>query len=300
MPLPNLFCNYVIEGKWNKNRYRIVKKLGEGAVGAVYEAMGLGDNKRYALKFGEDNISLNREYNILKELEDVVNVVKAYEIDDVNIGGRIYYFVIIEYVSGSTLNDYRKKNNVAITGALYITIILLKLMGEIHSKGYILGDTNLNNIIIGNSEQEIKFVDLGGVVGIGAAIKEFTPTYDRASWRCGCRISEPSYDIFSAAMILTQLLLKIDIDPRKQTLDRLVAKLDNGVVNEVLRIYIIGTLYGKKEDAKNFANALLTIYNEERIKEKIVKKQKSDYRINLFFVGSLSLFIFTAWLIFIK
>ncbi len=300
MSLSDLFYNDIIEGKWNKNRYRIIKKLGEGGIGAVYKAINLSDNKVYALKFSEDNISLNREYSILRKLEHVANVVKAYEIDDVNINNKIYYFIAMEYVNGNTLNNYRERNKTGVAKTLYITIILLKFMDEIHKKGYILGDTKLNNIMVSNKGKEIKFIDLGGVVKIGSTIKEFTPAYDRASWGCGYRISEPSYDLFSAAMILTQLLLGTDINPRKQTLNKIKMRLNNKAVDRALKLNITEILNGKKEDVKSFANTLLAIYNKRRIEEKVINKQKLNYKINLIFIGSLSLFIFTMWLIFVK
>ncbi|MCK9268173.1 MAG: hypothetical protein M0P14_05630 [Alkaliphilus sp.] len=41
------------------------------------------------------------------------------------------------------------------------------------------------------------------------------------------------------------------------------------------RVNIIKISVGKKEDVKSFANRLSTIYNENRIKEKIVRRQKT-------------------------
>ncbi|HZJ77063.1 MAG TPA: protein kinase, partial [Oscillospiraceae bacterium] len=269
MALSNLSYNDTIEGKWNKNRYRIIKKLGEGGIGTVYKAINPGDNRVYALKFSEDNMSLNREYGILRKLEHVANVVKAYEIDDADINNKIYYFIAMEYINGDTLNNYRKRNKIGVAGALHITIILLKFMDEIHKEGYILGDTKLNNIMVNNKGGKIRFIDLGGAVETGSAIKEFTPAYDRAGWGCGYRISEPSYDLFSAVMVLTQLLLEIDINPRKQTLDRIKTRLNNKVADRALKTSITEILNGRKEDVKSFANTLLAIYNKRRIEEEI-------------------------------
>jgi len=59
-------------------------------------------------------------------------------------------------------------------------------------------------------------------------------------------------------------------------------------------------LDGKKDNVKDFANTLLTLYNKEIEKEKVIRKKNIDYKINLFFIGSLSLLVSTIWLIFIK
>lgn len=300
MPLPTLYCNDIVEGKWNKNRYKIVKKLGEGGVGVVYKAINLLDNKNYALKFSEDNVSINREYNILKELEEVDSVVKVYEIDDTNIRASIYYFIAMECIEGKTLNEYRKTNSIKTKDALYIIIILLNFMGEIHKRGYILGDTKLHNIMISSHGSRVRFIDLGGVVKLGGTLKEFTFAYDRASWGKGSRISEPSYDLFSATIILVNLLLHANINPKKHTLNSIKISLNKKGFKDDLKTIIVQILNGEKKDIKNFANTLIRIYNKECIEEKNVFKKNINYKINLYFVGSLSLFIFTMWLIFIK
>lgn len=295
MPLPVLYPNYIVEGKWNRNRYKIVKKLGEGGVGTVYKAINLYDRGKYALKVSKDNISLNREYNILKELKEIDGIVDVYEIDDLYIGGRLYYFIVIEYVEGISLNAYRRKNRLKTSEILHITIILLKVMGQIHKKGYILGDSKLDNIMV-KRNGEIKLIDLGGVVKFGDTIKEFTPAYDRASWQAGKRIAEASYDLFSASIILSQLLLDLDIEPGKQELGHIIARLNRRIENYSLKVNIIKVLSGEKNHIKIFANTLLSLYNEESVKEKIVRDQELNYKINLFFIGSLFLFIFTIWL----
>lgn len=300
MGLPILFTNNIIKGKWNNNSYRVIKKLGEGGIGAVYQVIDITSNKKYALKLSEDNLSLNREYGLLKELEGIDIVVKGYEIDDIEISNKTYYFIAVEYIPGVTLRSYIKNKKVTIVDALGTVIILLKFMGELHEKGYVLGDTKLDNIMVNNDGSVIRIIDLGGVVKIGSTIKEFTPAYDRASWKCGDRISEASYDLFSAIMILIQLILGIDINPRIQSIIKIKEKLNYKAIDNDLKGNIIGVLDGKKYNIKDFANTLLTLYNKERKKEHIIKNKKINYKINLFFAGSISLLISTLWLIFVK
>lgn len=300
MALPTLLPNSRIQGKWNKNTYKVLKKLGEGGIGAVYQVVNLADNKNYALKLSEDNISLNREYGLLKDLEQIDIIVNAYEIDDLYINKNTYYFIVMEYIPGISLNKHRKNKKTSIMEALGVAIILLNCMGKLHEKGYILGDAKLDNIMVNGEGKVIRIIDLGGVVKMGSTIKEFTPAYDRASWQCGSRTSESTYDLFSATMILIQLLLVMELNPRNQSIGQIKEKLNNKSIDSEVKGHIISVLDGKKEDIKDFANTLLNLYNKERINEKIVQKKNTDYKINLFFASSLSLLLTTIWLLFVK
>lgn len=300
MILPLLLPDSILKGKWNKNSYKIVRKLGQGGVGAVYEVINTYNNERYALKLSNDNISLNREYRLLKEFEEIYNIVKGYEIDDIILGGKTYHFIILEYIPGVSLNIYRKKKKNNITKALGISLVLLKTMKELHKKGYILGDTKLNNIMVNKEGEVIKLIDLGGVVKIGSNVKEFTPAYDRASWGCGDRIAECSYDLFSAVMILIQLILGKSLNPRTEEIRIIKEKLNCKSIDKSLKNDIIKILDGKKCSVKDFANTVFKIYNKERNKEQIVKNKSLNYKINLFFIGSLFLLISSICLNFLK
>lgn len=298
--LPLLFPNSILKGKWNNNSYKIVKKLGEGGIGAVYEVIEVCNNKKYALKLSEDNISLNREYNLLREFKEIDIIVKGYEIDDVDLNGKTYYFIVLEYIPGISLNSYRKNKKINNTKALGIAIILFKAMEKLHEKGYILGDAKLNNIMVNEEGKVIKLIDLGGVVNINSTIKEFTPAYDRASWGCGHRIGESCYDLFSGTMILVQLILGINLNPRTQKLNTIKEKLKSKDIDKDFKINVIKVLNGEKYTIKDFANALLKIYNKEEEKEQTIIKKSLDYKMNLFFIGSLFLLISSILLNLVK
>ncbi|ABW17992.1 serine/threonine protein kinase [Alkaliphilus oremlandii OhILAs] len=298
MFLPLLMPNTTIVGKWNKKTYRVMEKLGEGGIGAVYRVVDVLDGRNYALKLSEDNLSLNREYELLKKFEAIDTIVRVYEIDDMHVGDKIYYFLLMEYIPGITLNEYRKNRSISVAESIGIVIILLKVMGEIHRRGYILGDTKLDNIMVNGEGKVTKIIDLGGVVKINAGIKEFTPAYDRASWQCGHRVAEESYDIFSAAMILTQLLLaKFTFNPKVKSIHRVKEELMNKKINGELKESLIPILNGEKKGVKDFANTLLTIYNKERALEVMRKNKSRDKKINVYFFCSLSFFIYTVILI---
>ena len=59
----------VIEGKWHKNAYIILKELGYGANGIVYLAKW--HNQSVALKMSDNGMSITSEVNVLKSFAKV-------------------------------------------------------------------------------------------------------------------------------------------------------------------------------------------------------------------------------------
>ena len=57
----------VIQGKWHKNRYTILKELGFGANGIVYLARN--NHGQVALKMSDNGMSITSEVNVLNPLQ---------------------------------------------------------------------------------------------------------------------------------------------------------------------------------------------------------------------------------------
>src|SRR5690606_3371376 len=89
-------------------------------------------------------------------------------------------------------------------GNEWIVVFMLQLLTELeklHQEGYIFGDLKPDNLIVAGPSPKIRLLDVGGVTKIGRSVKEFTSFYDRAYWGAGSRKAEPSYDLFSLAMV---------------------------------------------------------------------------------------------------
>lgn len=192
----NLKPRTLITGKWNQNRYQVVKQLGYGSIGAVYLVQS--SHRLYALKIGFDKMGIISEVNTLRQLSSVQGQSLGpffVEMDDWN--GWTFY--VMEYIRGQSVASFVKEK-----GNEWIAVFMLQLLSELdqlHEQGYIFGDLKPDNLIVTGPSPRVRLLDVGGVTKIGRSVKEFTSFYDRAYWGVGSRKAEPSYDLFSVAMV---------------------------------------------------------------------------------------------------
>ena len=101
----------------NSNEYKIVKELGEGGNGKVYQVLSEKDNKNYAIKkinikgLEEEDIDIiKNEAKILSSINDE-HIVKYYDscVNDNN------FYILMEFCEGLDLkkfiSKYKKKKN---------------------------------------------------------------------------------------------------------------------------------------------------------------------------------------------
>ncbi|MDR5659121.1 protein kinase [Serpentinicella sp. ANB-PHB4] len=291
--LPHLSPYTVIKGKWNKKSYEVKKKLGEGGTGAVYLVRDIHLDREYALKLSEDNIAINREFGLLKKFQNVKLVVKVYDMDDVEIQGKTLYYLLLEHIDGVNLQNYSENNLVSTKTVLGVIIVILDGLVKIHNMGYIMADLKLENIMLDREKKKIKLIDLGGLVKKGEAIKEFTPSYDRASWNCGDRIAETSYDLFLVIMILVRLTINENLNPRKDTIETVINKIQKSSIHKDIKSFMIKGLLGKEKNIEKFSRRIKELYNKEKQIFKTNNVIKNPLNVDFFFICSCSLFIST-------
>lgn len=191
-----------IQGKWNKQHYIVVRKLGKGAIGSVYLCKRQ-DGKQVALKISEKGASITTEVNVLKKLSKVQGKPLGpylFDVDDFlqANGGRLSFYVM-EYVKGKQLPRYLNEK-----GADWLGVFLLQLLADLerlHQHGWVFGDLKLDNVMVTGTPPRLRWIDVGGTTQIGRSIKEYTEFYDRGYWKLGSRIAEPSYDLFAVVMM---------------------------------------------------------------------------------------------------
>lgn len=293
-----LIPNSIVEGKWSRKKYRVKKHIASGGVAHIYLVEDMETKKDYVLKISQDSLSINREYELLKKFSNNNMIVNTYGIDDYHIDNNIYYFILLEYIEGLNLKEYSRKNRLTKNTIIGIILILIKGIEVFHREEYIIGDLKPENIMIDKKNYHIRLIDLGGVVKKGEGIKEFTPVYDRGSWKCGDRRGEVSYDLFALMMIFTKLLLMEDINPMKEGIYDIIEKLKKPSIEMPLRNYIVKGLLSNQRPLEDFEKELKNLYISNKRHSVKENKRLRDKRVNIFFVSSLVCFIFTLFFVF--
>jgi serine/threonine-protein kinase len=146
--------------------FRLLRKLGEGAMGVVYKARQLSFDRNVALKVLFKHVAHNaklverfyREARVAGHL-DHPNLVRGYEVGE---DGGWHYFAM-EYVSGKSLQKILEMlGKLAVPDALYIILHAARALQYAHEQGLVHRDIKPDNILI-TRKGEVKVGDLGMV-----------------------------------------------------------------------------------------------------------------------------------------
>lgn len=198
----NLSSGTVIKGKWNGESYTIIRMLGKGATGNVY----LAESKKgkVAIKLSENSMAITSEVNVLKHFSKVQGTSlgpSLLDVDDWKLAPqKILPFYVMEYVQGNNFLEFVQERG--IEWADVLALQLLTNLEKLHQQGWVFGDLKPENLLISGPPPKIRCIDVGGTTQQGRSIKEFTEFFDRGYWGLGTRKAEPTYDLFSVAMVI--------------------------------------------------------------------------------------------------
>jgi len=144
--------------------YKVLRKLGSGAMAVVYEARQLSLNRAVAIKVLPKRFSENHEYveRFYREGRAAAklnhnNIVQAFDVGEA--GG--YHYFVMEYVEGKTLHDDLSAGKVfSEDEALHIIIQIAHALAHAHARGLIHRDVKPKNIMI-NTANVAKLADMG-------------------------------------------------------------------------------------------------------------------------------------------
>ncbi|MHC4171918.1 MAG: serine/threonine protein kinase [Planctomycetota bacterium] len=183
--------------------YKILGKLGAGAMAVVYSARQLSLNRLVAIKVLPKRFHENPEYieRFYKEGQAAgklnhPNIVQAIDVGEA--GG--YHYFVMEYVEGKTISDDLTAGSVFAEGeALEITIQVARALAHAHACGLIHRDIKPKNIMI-NKNGTVKLADMG--------LARETTDIETAQSEAGKAYGTPYY------IAPEQIRGKIDIDGR--------------------------------------------------------------------------------------
>ncbi len=136
-----------------KGRYKIVRKLGQGGMGAVYLAEQVGIGHRVALKFlkaefSDDPDLTKRFLNEAKTYARVAhpNAVTFHDFGQDEDGN---LFIAMEYCDGVDLKKVlHEKKRLPLPEAIDITLQVADVLGNAHTKGVVHRDLKPENIML--------------------------------------------------------------------------------------------------------------------------------------------------------
>ncbi len=147
------------------SHYRIIKRLGSGGMGEVYQAEDTRLRRPVALKMMLDDggQSAQARTRFLREAQassalNHPNIVTIYEIDEVERDGARYNFIVMEYVEGRTLREVA--GEVSIEEAVDIIMQIADALALAHERGIVHRDIKPSNLIL-TLENRVKVLDFG-------------------------------------------------------------------------------------------------------------------------------------------
>jgi len=182
--------------------YKILGKIGAGAMAFVYKAKQLSLNRTVAIKVLPRRFTENPEYvqRFYKEGQAAgklnhPNIVQAIDVGEA--GG--YHYFVMEYVEGKTIADDIAEGAFGEKEAIEIIVQVAHALAHAHSHGLVHRDVKPKNIMI-NQQGVVKLADMG--------LARETTDIEAAQSEAGKAYGTPYY------IAPEQIRGKIDIDGR--------------------------------------------------------------------------------------
>ena len=209
-------------GRTIAGRFRVLSKLGEGGMGAVYKAEQLKVNRLCAIKilsasFASDPDALAR-FNREAQMSSAFNHPHAVTIYDYGDDNGLHYLAM-EFVEGETLSSVlRREGPLPLARTLTIARQACAALDAAHRMNIVHRDLKPDNIMLSRRDDGdwVKILDFGIAKMTGDAPQRGqdltqagfvvgTPLYMSPEQLAGERL-DPRSDIYSLAIIIYQML----------------------------------------------------------------------------------------------
>lgn len=197
-------------------KYIIVREIGQGSVGIVYEAKHLSLNQNVALKvLKNDHITSHSVQRFLREAQTVAqlshqNIVHVYDSGEEH--GVPY--IAMEFVKGKPLNKMIQDHEITVRRAAEITKCVAEGLEHAHKNNVIHRDIKPENIMVAEdgtpkitdfglarhlSPEEIRLTQPNTIMG--------TPLYMSPEQADGCCNISALTDVYSLGVVLYEMLV---------------------------------------------------------------------------------------------
>jgi serine/threonine-protein kinase len=157
-----LTAGEVLDGK-----FRVVRLIGDGGMGAVYEGENTRIGKRVAIKVLHPEVSARHELVERFEREaqaaakiGSIHIADVFDLGDLPDGSR---FIVMEYLEGESLADRLDRGPLSPREVTPIALQLLEGLSQVHDAGIVHRDLKPANIFLsrGRAGEVVKILDFG-------------------------------------------------------------------------------------------------------------------------------------------
>ena len=266
-----------------KGKFKIIRKLGQGGMGAVYLAEQLGIGHRVALKFLKSEFSSDAEIarRFLNEAKSYARVAhpNAVALHDFGQDDEGNLFIAMEYCEGVDLKKViAEQGRLPLIEAIEIVLQVADVLANAHEKGVIHRDLKPENIMIRRGIRGVhakvldfgiaRLMDAGTKLTVAGAIAG-TPRYMSPEQVEGKEVDARA-DIYSLGVVLFESLtgrqpfdgttiseiLRKQVTQPLPALASYVPELDYPDLEAVLQRACLKPTEGRWPDMLSFASAL--------------------------------------------
>lgn len=143
------------------SHYRIVKQIGSGGMGVVYEAEDTVLHRRVAIKTikdtGHQKSRLLREARAISRLNHPF-IATVFDYGETDEGQP---FIVMELIDGQTLDVFLKNANLNLPETIDVLIAVAAALAAAHKQGVVHRDIKPTNIIVPDGSNTVKVLDFG-------------------------------------------------------------------------------------------------------------------------------------------
>jgi serine/threonine-protein kinase len=196
-------------------KYRIVRRIGQGGMGSVYEAENMSLGRTLALKFLEPHLAKSPHLveRFMREARAAAtlthpNVVYVFDVGWLE-DGRLPYMAM-ELLGGQTLAAAVQGGRLAVERAVAIILQILDALDAAHAKGIVHRDLKPANVFLLRGDV-VKILDFGisKMLGTGDKLTATgsvlgTPSYMSPEQARGAKTTDHRTDLYGVGAILSE------------------------------------------------------------------------------------------------